>query len=334
MEVLILKTKEILEKDWKRLDDIKYTDNGRHLGELKDTDSSEVLLFLNNPSIVDDKITWRDVIDTTSCPNDLYISAKFRVEEVGINRYVLKANGKNVIALDFSDDVLRQDIEGVLPSEYYTIGRMFFECIHWTRDFLEHEAKKCLSEVALNIENIKFLSGYYNYKKYQDSRHKYMKIINNLAKNPGEEVDWELKYLLSQVQYVMKRYDKREPWNYSDFEKWLGDKYYAKSIMEWGEMNKSIANVEFSNYNNFIEINKSYFGEINIYEELRKLKEQRNLVSHNIRNLVEQEEIEISKAIGNMREIAHKFKNKKLEDSLKKREDKIEGVFKKINTNK
>ena len=327
MEVLILKTKEILEKDWKSLNEIVYTDDGNCLEELKNTDSHDVYLFLSNPSIVEEK-TWRDVIIDTK-PGDTFICARFRIEEVGIDRYVLKVNGKNVITMDFSDDVLRKNIEGILPAEYYTIGRMFFECIHWTRDFLEHEAKKCLSEVALDKKSINFLSGYYRYKNKNNNSYK--KKIDALVNNIDEEVDWEIKYLLSQVQYVMGRYGRNEPLDYTKFDKWLEQNSYAKSIFEWGDRNKNIANVEFSNYNNFIETNRSYFPNLNIYNDLKQLKEQRNLVSHNIRNLVEQKGRDISEAIGHMENIANAFENDKLEKSLNKRKRKIEDEIEKIN---
>lgn len=334
MEVTILKNKMVLGKDWQSLDDIKYTDTEDHLGQLVDCESKPVFFFPHQKSIVED-VLWRDVIDAGN--GDEPICAIFKIEETGIKRYVLKMNGKNIIAFDFSDDVSPQTIEGILPPNYYLVGRMFFECIHWTRDFLEYRARKILDEMSINKDVIKILNDFYNQKRLGADKHKYenkySNIISDLNNNINREIDFELKYLLSQVEYIYSQYEEKN--ENKSFIDWVNYTGWAKIIMQWGE-GHSIANVEFSNYSNFIKIKNSYFGFDNmsqriIYGYFNALKEQRNLVSHNIRNLVEQKWTELSAAVENMKNVANKLGNMTLYDSLDKRKGKIELLCKEIN---
>lgn len=328
MEVTLLKTKKVYCKGWESLHDIMYAEGGRHLEELIDRDSQEVYLFLSSKSIVED-VTWREVINTTS--GDDYMCATFRVEEVGIDRYVLKLNDKNIIAFDFSDTTLPQNIEGILPSDYYKVGRMFFESVHWTRDYLEYEARKCLANFAEDKDVVEFLSGYENHKNLQNS---------------FDHNGWQYKYLLSQVKYVRNKYNKDKniivnpkqssKIDYKEFDEWLKEKdnSWAKEIIE-----RSGSNVEFSNFSNFLTIHSKYFNIDNEREmrvRLLELKKQRNMVSHKIGSLVEQEWTDLGTAIENMKYIVDKLnkgkdKDKTLYKCLDKRKEKIIELCKIIN---
>ena len=344
MEVTILKNKKVFEKDWQSLDDIKYTDTGDHLGQLVDCESKPVYFFPHQKSIIEENVSWKDVIDTGS--GDDPICAKFKIEETGIKRYVLKMDGKNIIAFDFSDDVSPQTIEGILPPNYYLVGRMFFECIHWTRDYLEYRAKKCLEEVAPdNTESLNFLKGYYRYNQERNNQFvKEHKYAGEILKNADNIKDWEIKYLLSQVKYVYSQYndDSKPNVDYAKFQEWIQTSSkdrggsWAKPILEWGEKGHSIANVEFSNYSNFVKSNNSYFKfdnntQSDIGECLKHLKDARNLVSHNIKSLVEKKCTDLSSTIEYMKRVAAIFGNETLYDSLNKRKIKIEEMCKEIN---
>lgn len=340
MEVTILKNRKVLAKDWQKLDDIKYNSAGNHLGQLIDQESQPVYFFPHQKSIVDD-VRWCDVFDTGTDNRPSH--ATFMIEETGIDRYVLKMNGKNVIAFDFSDEESPRNIESILPPDYYKVGKIFFECIHWTRDFLEFEAKKCLDTMEINRDILRFLSNYYISKDFdKKNSHRYAKTVIELDKAEDINAVFELKYLLSQVQYVYNNYKDDSEKKDMIFKDWLEKKSWARIIMEWGESGKSVANVEFSNYGNFVEIYYDSFFKLSAGEKkkiklyLDMLKDQRNLLSHNVRNLVEQKWTELSEAIDNMVHLMEKFGEMSLRDCLNQKKENIERICKNINgiTNK